>query len=77
MGRKVNGCDYLLGRVTMLEGATAYVQTAGEVVYFPSKWLHDMWLILIYGCAMNDSIFCYIIYSYESALEPWSVGIGG
>ena len=52
---------------------------AGEVVYFLSKWLHAtrLILVLIYGCAMNESIFCYIIYSYNSALKPWSVGIGG
>ncbi|KAL7531943.1 hypothetical protein ACHAXR_004323, partial [Thalassiosira sp. AJA248-18] len=40
VGAKGNGCDYLLGRTLLPEGTTSCIQKAGEVVYFPSKWLH-------------------------------------
>lgn len=43
LGPKVNGCDYLLGRAEVPAGATACVQEAGEVVYFPSGWVHATW----------------------------------
>ena len=43
IGPKVNGCDYLLGRAPLPKGATTCVQTQGEVMYFPSQWLHSTW----------------------------------
>mmetsp|Transcript_24578 Transcript_24578/g.52964 ORF Transcript_24578/g.52964 Transcript_24578/m.52964 type:complete len:747 (-) Transcript_24578:1197-3437(-) len=62
VGPKVNGCDYLLGRAPLPTGTTACVQNAGEVVYFPSEWLHatcalEPWSVGIGGQGGNPNIY--------------------
>mmetsp|Transcript_337 Transcript_337/g.717 ORF Transcript_337/g.717 Transcript_337/m.717 type:complete len:694 (-) Transcript_337:28-2109(-) len=59
---KVNGCEYLYGRVPLPSGTTACVQEAGEVMYFPSKWLHstcalEPWSVGIGGQGGSPNVY--------------------
>mmetsp|Transcript_16529 Transcript_16529/g.34901 ORF Transcript_16529/g.34901 Transcript_16529/m.34901 type:complete len:1041 (+) Transcript_16529:174-3296(+) len=62
VGSKVNGCDYLSNAAPLPKGATACVQKAGEVMYFPERWLHatcalEPWSVGIGGQAGSPSVY--------------------
>jgi len=62
IGEKVNGCEYLLGRVPLPKGATTCIQNTGEVMYFPPKWIHatcalEPWSVGIGGQGGSPNVY--------------------
>lgn len=78
VGKKVNGCDYLLGHSPLPKGVSVCLQEQANVMYLPPQWLHATWLVLAIKLSFNRWNFhakcqvCYVAY-YLSV--HWSRGL--